>query len=121
MKPQVKPPVARNEAGQIIEGHTANPGGQPKWVNEVKSALQQCAADGAAFLHDVIADKAQVYSVADRLRAVDIAFAYTMPKPKQLVEHSGAISPRASLQALPDAQFDAATEAALDASPESQH
>ena len=118
-KPQVKRAEVRNAVGQITKGHSGNPGGQPKWVSEVKKALEGCAAEGAAYLLGVIRDTE--VSTSDRLRAVDIAFSYTMPKPKQMVEVAATITPRAVLQALPDAKFDDALEAAFDASPESQH
>lgn len=133
-KPQVKASEARNAAGQITKGHTGNPGGQPKWVNEVKSALETCASEGAAFLLSIIRGEATAQVVTregdvievgpsheNRLRAVDIALAYTMPKPKQQVEVSGTIAPRPALQALPDSKYDALTEAALNASPDTQH
>lgn len=89
-----RPPVPRDEKGRLVGGRGAlNPGGEPKWVNAVKTALQSSAAHGAALLHAVIRGEPQKMtiqgeqvevtpSIENRLKAVEIALRYTVPAPK---------------------------------------
>lgn len=102
-KPQVKQSevLPRRPDGTILPGHTANPGGQPRWVAAVRNSLQGIVSDkGVKLLEQVIGGEAidtvlegevirMTPELADRLRALDIALAYSIPKPKQQLELSG--------------------------------
>ncbi len=102
-KPQVRQSEAppRRPDGTMLPGHTANPGGQPKWVKAVRDALETIVSDKAIKLLDQViggeaidvkiegVDVKMTPQMADRLRAVDIALSYSLAKPKQQLELSG--------------------------------
>lgn len=77
---------------QTGRGVSGNPGGQPAWVNQVRNALRDVASEGAELCGRVVRgekiklviDGTEVEvtpDLKDRLRAAEIAFAYTLPKP----------------------------------------
>lgn len=95
------PAVERHPDGRLKRG-TPNPGGQPKWVKAIRDSLESVASEGAALLGDVVAGKAVrvtlegvdvevLPEVANRIKAVELAFAYTLPKPTVKVEVEGMV------------------------------
>lgn len=84
-KPQVKPSeVARNEKGQILPGASGNPGGQPKWVGDVRDLLRSDAPRAREVLREVL-DTSE--DDGDRIKAAEVVLSYTLPKPKLTIEH----------------------------------
>lgn len=85
---------ARGEKGQLLPGSTANPGGLPKWVKEVRDALGKDLPLARRKLRLRLRDD----NPDVQLKAIDILFKYTLPKPKQEVEVSGEVkSPLAGM------------------------
>lgn len=92
----------RDDKGRLLPGHTANPGGVPKWVRAVREHMEGTAAKAAQLLEDVIDGKPVDITVngeqvtmtpelSDRIRAAEIVLSYTVPKPtaKSEVEVTG--------------------------------
>lgn len=86
---QVKAAVERDERGRVVKG-TPNPGGQPKWVREVQGALRESAERANEILLRILNDPEATRP--ELLKAVEIAFSYTLPKPKQTVELEGSVT-----------------------------
>lgn len=94
--------VPRDEKGRLTGGQGAlNPGGEPKWVNAVKSGLQTAAEETSRFVLSVIKGEPQKMtiqgevvevtpSIENRLKAGEIALKYTVPAPKTQLEVTGA-------------------------------
>lgn len=72
------------------KGQSGNPGGQPKWVKEVRDLLMEDAAAARKLLRRVIDDEGE--ETKERVRASEIVLSYTIPKPKQEMEVSGSVS-----------------------------
>lgn len=60
-------------------GQSGNPGGQPKWVKEVREALKTCVQKGAARLERIIEQGED----KDAIAATRLAAEFTIRKPKQ--------------------------------------
>lgn len=60
-------------------GQSGNPGGQPKWVKEVREALKTCVQKGAARLENII----ETGEDKDAIAATRLAAEFTIRKPKQ--------------------------------------
>lgn len=69
------------------KGQSGNPGGQPKWLKEVREAMRTCVTKGAARLQAIIEQGED----RDAVAAVKVAAEYSLPKPKQThrLEHKG--------------------------------
>lgn len=61
------------------KGQSGNPGGQPKWLKEVRDALRTCAERGAVRLMEIIENGEH----KDVIAATRLAVEYTIRKPKQ--------------------------------------
>jgi len=68
-------------------GQSGNPGGQPKWVKQVRDALRTCVEKGAEKLEYIIENGEH----KDVIAATKLAAEFTLRKPKQThrVEHKG--------------------------------
>jgi hypothetical protein len=125
--------VPRDEKGRLLEGNplrfrrgvSGNPGGLPTWVKAVRDSLEDASAEGAALLTSIIrgeevelltrdGDVVKVKpSVESRLKAVEIALSYTVPRPSPR-NHEAAADAGPELRALPTEALEA-IEAILDA------
>jgi len=84
-KPQVKSPeVKRDAGGRIQKGASGNPGGQPKWVRELRDLLQEDAHAARKLLRDVIDGDEQ--DMQHRIQAATTVLRYTVPTPKVSVD-----------------------------------
>lgn len=75
---------AQDSAAQPVgtpfpKGKSGNPGGQPKWVKEVREALRTCVKKGAARLEEIIVTG----SDKDAVAAMKVAAEFSLAKPKQ--------------------------------------
>lgn len=72
-------------------GKSGNPGGQPKWVKEVREALRTCVTKGAARLERIIENG----SDKDAVAAMKVAAEFSLTKPKQTHKIEGKGDPLA--------------------------
>lgn len=77
--------VVRREDGTIASG-TANPGGMPKWLKEVRQGLKDMHPGAKARLASIIANG----SDKDAATAIRVLYDFTLPKPKVRVKVEGA-------------------------------
>lgn len=75
------------------KGQSGNPGGQPKWLKEVRAALKDCVQEGAGRLLEII----RTGEDKDAIAAVKVAAEYVLQKPKQTHKVEGGASPLAGL------------------------
>lgn len=61
------------------KGKSGNPGGQPKWLREVRDGLRSLAPKAYRRLESII----DTGSDKDATAAAKVVFEYTLPKPKQ--------------------------------------
>lgn len=91
----------RGEDGRLRPGGgSLNPGGQPKWVKEVRDSLRsRCLPLAEKHLYRVLNGDEEAASLKDKSEAARIVLEYTVPKPKAQVrvKHSGTIAPLAGL------------------------
>jgi len=72
-------------AGRPFEkGKSGNPGGQPKWVRELRDLLQEDAHAARKLLRDVIDGDEQ--EMQHRIQAAATVLRYTVPTPKVSVD-----------------------------------
>lgn len=88
----------RRPDGTFGPGNAANPGGQPKWLKQVRESLKALTPLAAERLKGIILDGEDKDSVA----AAKVVLEYTVPKPKQThkVEGGGRILTDVTTQAL---------------------
>lgn len=80
------------------KGQSGNPGGQPKWVSEVRDALKTCVSKGAARLEQIIEQGED----KDAIAATRLAAEFTIRKPKQT--HKVTVD-RDPLSKVPDGEL----------------
>lgn len=87
--PQKPSPVERDEKGRPVQGGgSLNPGGQPKWVKEVRDALaQNCVPLAEKRLRKILEEDHA--DPDDWIKAAKVVFEFTIPKPKQDVNVTG--------------------------------
>lgn len=106
-----KPPPGR----RFVKGKSGNPGGQPLWVKAIRDSLEGVATGGAELLRKVVDGEKLRLSKAgqtvevtpelhNRLKAIELAFAYTLPKPTTKIEVETLV--RVSLATELDAFFE---------------
>lgn len=84
-KPKQKPQdrtaaVKRDDKGRIAGGGSLNPGGQPKWVKELRDLLQEDAGAARKLLRKVIDSDRE--DMQHRIQAASVVLRYTVPTPK---------------------------------------
>lgn len=89
--------VIREADGTFARGKSPNPGGQAKWLKEVRQSLRDLTPLAAKTLKQVMEEGAKD---SDKTAAAKVVLEYTVPKPKQThrVEGKGG-DPLASLTA----------------------
>lgn len=100
------------KTGRILPGKTLNPGGDPKWLGEVRRRLQAGCVDAADYLVSVVRGEEKFLDVygkeateielpvmpKDRIAAAKVIFEYTVPKPRQELEVSGSTGETSELR-----------------------
>lgn len=69
-------------------GQSGNPGGQPKWVKEVRDALRKDAALARRLLRRVMQGKdlgagGREVRIADSVKAAEVVLKFSIPPPRQ--------------------------------------
>lgn len=97
----LQPPCSeapRDEKGRLRPGHTANPGGVPKWLRKVRKELAKGAPEAFEFLRATFRGETKAEMVvdgetvevparlSDRIAAAKAYLEYAVPKPKQEME-----------------------------------
>lgn len=120
-KPQTPTAVEpkRNEKGQLVAGGgSLNPGGEPRWLREVRSELEAGSLDAAKYLARVVRGEEKFLSVVgkdatqvelpvmpkDRIAASKVVFEYIIPKPREVA--ADADKGKKALPDLPKALID---------------
>lgn len=86
----------RDAKGRFGAGNSGNPGGVPQSIRDIQKALaDDCLPKAKALLANLLGDEAA--DMDHRLKAADIAFKYTLPKPQASVKVEGLESPFAGL------------------------
>lgn len=74
-------PVERREDGTFAGGGSANPGGQAKWLKEIREGLRSLLPAAKERLGQIIREGEHKDAVA----ASKVVLEYTVPKPRQKV------------------------------------
>jgi hypothetical protein len=79
--PQLRNPavVERRDDGTFAGGGSANPGGQAKWLKEIRAGLRSLLPEAKNRLGEIIRSGSDKDSTA----AAKVVLEYTVPKPKQ--------------------------------------
>jgi hypothetical protein len=85
---QSKPAVVERRRDGTIKSGSANPGGKPKWVAEVRNSLRALLPGAVERLARIISDGED----KDANAAIKIALEFSIRKPRQGVNVSGQLT-----------------------------
>lgn len=83
--------AGRREDGTFAEGNSPNPGGQAKWLKQVRADLRNLLPHARATLARVMVSQDEKAAV----QAAKVVLEYTVPKPKQTHKIEGKGDPLA--------------------------
>lgn len=78
--------IERVQRGHFAPGKSANPGGQSKWLTEIRAGLKAMHPAARERLEKIIKDGTD----KDAASAIRVLYEFTLPKPKQRVKVEGA-------------------------------